>query len=188
MTRKCLIFLCLASIISGLVGQAGTKEYLTDQEMEKMRETYDVDARLKILMEAAALRLKSAEDRLNGIESEPGDPLEFFTPENMLDSYYQIIRSAMMNLDDAAQNPRRDNGIQIQGVRKKSPAEMLTKGLKTLKSETEKSAKQLEILKKIAEEKNKEELWNLVNSAIDVTNGAHEGAEYGLSKQPSSEK
>ena len=177
MSWKCLIFLCLASIISGLAGQAGTKEYLTDQEMEKMRETYDVDA-----------RLKSAEDRLNGIESEPGDPLEFYTPENMLDSYYQIIRSAMMNLDDAAQNPGRDNGIQIQGVRKKSPAEMLTKGLKTLKSATEKSAKQLEILKKIAEEKNKEELWNLVNSAIDVTNGAHEGAEYGLSKQPSSEK
>jgi hypothetical protein len=57
-------------------------------------------------------------------------------------------------------------------------------GLKALRSATESSAKELEILKKIAEEQKKEELWNLVNKAIDITNGAHEGAVSGLKKAP----
>jgi len=56
--------------------------------------------------------------------------------------------------------------------------------MKALKGATESAAKELEILKKIAEEKQKEELWDLVNKAIDITNGAHEGAELGLSKEP----
>jgi histone H3/H4 len=51
-----------------------------------------------------------------------------------------------------------------------------------LKTATEKALVQLGILKRIAEEKKKEELWNLVNKAIDVTNGAHEGAESGITK------
>jgi len=178
-----LLFLILTGIP---VPDGAGKEYLTDKEIEKIQDTYDIDKRVKIYMEAAALRLKTAEDRLNGKESEPGDPLEFFTPEDMLDGYYNILRSVMMNLDDAAERPGRDNGVYVASVEQKSPREMFSSALKTLKSETEKAVRRLEVLKKIAEEKEKEELWNLVNSAIDVTNGAHEGAEHGLSKQRSS--
>ena len=36
----------------------------------------------------------------------------------------------------------------------------------------------------IAEEKKKEELWDLVNQAIDITTGAQEGAETALAKDP----
>jgi hypothetical protein len=59
------------------------------------------------------------------------------------------------------------------------------KALKQLKSETEKDLEELLILKKIAEEKKNEHLWDLINEAVEITNGAHEGAGYGLSKQPS---
>ena len=61
---------------------------------------------------------------------------------------------------------------------------MVRRALNNLKGSTENSLKRLEILKKIAEEKKMEELWNLVNQAIDVTNGAHEGAELGISRDP----
>ena len=180
------VFLLFVVLTGIPVPDTAAKEYLTDKEIEKIQDTYDIDRRVKIYMEAAALRLKTAEERLTGKESEPGDPLEFFTPEDMLDGYYNIVKSVMMNLDDAAERPNRDNGVYVASVENKSPREKFSGALKTLKSETEKAVRQLEALKKIAEEKKKEELWNLVNSAIDITNGAHEGAEYGLSKQPSS--
>ena len=57
----------------------------------------------------------------------------------------------------------------------------IRKALTTLKKATEQAAKQLGILKKLAEEKNKEELWNLVNKSIKINEGAREGADYGLS-------
>jgi hypothetical protein len=162
------------------------KEFLTDKEIEKIQDNREIDLRVKIYLDAAALRLKTAEERLVGKESEPGDPLEFFTPEDMLDGYYRIIKSIMVNLDDAAVHK------PVLG-RKDSPSadprdweNRIRKALKDLKSSTEKDADELQILKKLAEEKRKEQLWKLVNDAIDITNGAHEGAEYGLSKRSSS--
>ncbi len=147
------------------------KEYLTPKEIEKIQDAQELDKRVKIYLEAATLRLKTAEERLNGKESEPGDPMEFFSAEDMVDGYYQIIRSVMLNLDGATQNPRTDKG-------------MFVKALKNLKESTERSQKDLEILKKIAEDKRMEGLWNAVNRSLDITQGAHEGAQTALSKEP----
>ena len=177
-----VLLLCISLFIAVPAGMA--KEFLTSKEIEKIQDTYLIDARVKIYMEAAALRLKAAEERLTGKESTPGDPLEFFTPEDMLDGYYRILKSVMMNIDDAAQNPGRTSGVRINGETARNDKQRIGNALKLLKSETEKDLDELLILKKIAEEKKKEQLWNLVNEAIDITNGAHEGAEYGLSKQP----
>jgi hypothetical protein len=195
--RQFFSLLLLFPVFIAAAPAAGrAKEFLTDKEIDQIRENQDIDARVKIYMEAAALRLKTAEERLNGKESEPGDPLEFFTPEDMLDAYYRILKSVMANIDDAA-NPDKasslrdraladDCGYNCGSNRKQvTKSDMLRKALKNLKSETEKNAAQLEVLKKIAEQKNKEELWNLVNNAIEINTGAREGAEYGLSKQPS---
>ena len=163
-----LIWMCG---LSGTRGYAG-KEFLTDKEIEAIQINQEIHMRVKFYLEFAESRLKTAEDRLNGVESVAGDPLEFFTPEEMVDGYYRILRSVMINLDEAYQNsdPR---------VRPK-----VRRALKNLKGSTERALKQLEILKKIAEEKKMEELWNLVNNAIDVTNGAQEGAELGISRDP----
>jgi hypothetical protein len=171
-----LLFLAAVLIGPALAAYAAPeKEFLTEKEIKKIQESQDVDWRVKIYMDAASLRLKSAEERLTGKESKEGDPLEFFSPEEMLDSYYRIMRSLMYNLDDAFQKPGKGR-------------EKIGKALKSLKDGTESAGKELEILKKIAEDQKKEELWNSVNQAIDITNGAHEGAIYGLSKEPSLEK
>ena len=71
------------------------KEFLTPDEIFKIQEAQEVEKRIKIYMDAAALRLKTAEERLQGKESVAGDPLEFFTVQEMLDGYNRIIRSVM---------------------------------------------------------------------------------------------
>jgi len=78
-----------------------TREYLTPDEITKIQDAQEIDLRIKIYLQAGALRLKAAEERLNGKESAPGEPLEFYSVEEMLDGYYQIVRSVMINLDDA---------------------------------------------------------------------------------------
>lgn len=148
---------------------SAAKEFLTPREIEKIQEAQEIDKRAKIYVEAAALRLKSAEERLSGKESEPGDPLEFFTVEDMLDGYYQIVRAVMFNVDDAFQKPGTDKG-------------QLRKALKTLQEGTKKAEQDLQVLKKLAEEKRREQVWNLARQALDITLGAREGAESGLAQ------
>jgi len=149
----------------------GGKEFLTAKEIEKIQDAQEVGQRVKIYLEAAGLRLKVAEERLNGKESEPGDPLEYYSVEEMVEGYYRVIRSVMLNMDEALEKPNTDR-------------EKFGKALKALKETTERAAKSLEVLKKVAEEKRNEELWNLVNLSIDITQGAHDGAVLGLSKHP----
>jgi hypothetical protein len=145
------------------------KEFLTDKEIAAIQDAQAIDVRVLIYMDAAKLRLKAAEDRWVGKESPEGDPLEFFTPEDMLDGYNRILKSVMTNLDAAFR----------QGVPEQ---EKVRRALKTLKESTEAMSRELEILKKLTEEKKKEESWNLTNQAIEITQNAHAGAEYGLSK------
>jgi hypothetical protein len=151
------------------------KEFLTDQEIEKLQDAQEIDLRVKIYLEAAALRLQTAEERLTGKDSEAGDPMEFYAPEDLLDAYYRILRSVMINLDDAFQKPAGDRN-------------KIVKALKNLKESSDKSLKRLAVLKKIAEEKQKQDLWNRVNEAIEVTSGARDGAELGLSREQPSDK
>jgi hypothetical protein len=67
------------------------KEFLTPQEIAKIQDAQEIDKRVKVYLEAAALRLKTISDRLAGKESVAGDPLEFFSLEDMLDGYYRIL-------------------------------------------------------------------------------------------------
>jgi hypothetical protein len=169
----CPLLLLITTGIPVLVPFGQAREFLTDKEIERIQDAQRIDERVKIYMEAAELRLKTAEERLMGKEPTEGDPLEFFSPEDLLDAYYRILKSVMFNLDDAAQTPGNDLSY-VKGA------------LKTLKKTTENAAKELGVLKRIAEEQKKENLWNLVNKAMDITDGSHEGAEYGLSKESES--
>jgi hypothetical protein len=147
------------------------KEFLTPAEITKIQDAQEVEKRIKIYLDAAELRLRAAEERLNGQEAAEGDPMEFFTVEDMLDGYFQILRSVMLNLDDATQKKNIDQ-------------EKLTKALKNLKDTTGKATRSLEILKKMAEEKKLEKVWNLTNQAIDINRGANEGATMALASRP----
>lgn len=169
------LVLLLRLLLGGLPASAqqkpGFKEYLTEDEITKIQDAQEIDLRTKLYMQAAALRLKVAEERLNGKESEPGDPMEFFSVEDMLGAYDQIVRSVMISVDDAFQKPGGDRAKVV-------------KALKSLKDGTDRALKDLEIIKAIAEEKKLEDVWNLTNQALDIARGAYEGAELGLAGQP----
>lgn len=153
---------------------AAEKEYLTPSEIEKIQDTHEIDRRVKLLLDAGALRLHTSQERLTGKEAEPGDPLELFSVEDLLDGYYRIIRSVMFTLDDEAQKPAPDKA-------------RFSKGLKNLKDAAEHSLKELAILKQMVEDKKLEQPWNLVNRGIEITNGALEGANDALAKEPKTE-
>jgi hypothetical protein len=173
--RVAFISLVFGAMNLGGVANAGPqKEFLTPKEIAKIQDAQEIEQRIKIYMEAAELRLKSAEDRLSGKEAPEGDPLEFYAVDEMLDGYFRIIRSVMLNLDDVAQKPKTDQG-------------KLTKALKNVKDTTERAAKQLDGLKKQAEDKKLESTWNAVNQAIDINKGALEGATIALSNRPASD-
>jgi len=167
------IFACLLLTILGTaaipLAQSASKEFLTPKEIEKVQLAQQIDARVKVYMEAAAFRLKTARERFGGVESEPGAPLEFFTVEEMIEGYNLILQSVMMNLEDAYQDSSRDR-------------EKVKDALTSLKKGTQNAENALAVLKKLAEERLDEKVWNQVNQAIEITTGALEGAELGLSE------
>jgi hypothetical protein len=177
MRPRILLFLLagIFAVVLPITHSVSAREFLTEEEIEKIQEAQEIDRRVKIYLDAAALRLQEAENRLRGVEPMEGDPLEFFTPEDMLEGYYRILRSVMFNIDDAVQKPGYD-------------WERLKKALNDLKKKTEDARRPLEVLKKLAEDNQKEALWNLVNEAIDITGGAHDGAEFGLAKMKKEEE
>jgi len=159
----------LVVLFFATVSGAAARDFLTDKEITRMQNTQDIDKRTGIYMDAASLRLRTVSDRFTGKESEPGDAMEFYSQEEMLDDYYRIMERVMLVVDDAFEFPRRRENINIK------------KALQTLKSESSDNLKRLSALMKLTEEKRKEELRNRVNRAIDITGGVLDGAEEGLS-------
>jgi hypothetical protein len=158
----------MALLIFAMLPGAFARDFLTEQEIKRMQNTQDIDRRTNIYMDAALLRLRTAQDRFDGKESVPGDEMEFFSQEDMLDDYYRIIDRVMLIVGDAFESPRRRENINIK------------KALNTLKSESSDNLKKLAELMKLAGEKQKEGLRNRVNRAIDITGGLLDGAEEGL--------
>lgn len=172
--KKLVLSLIPAIILSGIIAGVyarSAREFLTEEETESIQIKQEIGPRIQAYLSFAALRLKSAEARLLGAATEPGDPLEYFTPEDMLDGYYRIMNSVMLNLEEAA---RKAGGPDNSDIRKT---------LKELYKSTETSLRRLEFLEKLATEQNKQELLRLIHRAVDITNGAHEGAGYGLSEK-----
>ena len=159
----------LIFLLVHVLAHVDAKEFLTPEEIEKVQNAREIGARVGVYLEAASLRLQSAENRLAGKESEPGDPLEFATPQEMIDAYYRIIRSIMFNVEEAFERPDTD-------------PESLSQALKNLKKGGEKAAKDLNVLRKLCEEKRDAEAWNAVAECTKITSAAVEGAKLGISK------
>ncbi|MDR0310448.1 MAG: hypothetical protein LBJ21_02565 [Acidobacteriota bacterium] len=169
--KKCRYGLTVvfALLFYPLLSGAWARDFLTDQEITRMQKTQDIDRRTDIYMAAATLRLRSAQDRFEGKESEPGDAMEFYSQEDMLGDYYKIIERVMLIVGDAFESPRSRENVNIK------------KALNKLKSKSSDNLKRLFTLQKLAEEKQKEDLWHGINRAIDITGGVLDGAEEGLS-------
>jgi hypothetical protein len=163
--------LVLGLFLASSAGAQPGREFLTQQEIARIQDAQEIDQRVKVYLEAAALRLKTVSERLAGKESLPEEPLEFFSVEDMLDGYYRILHAVMLNLEDASRNPKIDQ-------------KKFQTAMKNLKSSTEAAGKQLEALKKIAEEQRKEEVWKLVGRAMEITKGARDGATASARKYP----
>ena len=165
--REILIIIPLMFLMT--LSGAFARDFLSEQEIKRLQKTQDIDRRTDIYMTAASLRLGAAMDRFEGKESEPGDAMEFYGWEDMLDDYFKISERVMLIVDDAFESPRRRENINIK------------KALNTLKSESRNNLKKLTALRKLSEEKRMESLWDYVNRAIDITEGLLDGAEEGLS-------
>jgi hypothetical protein len=176
--NRAAFLLSIGILLSGLVAFASrnpVREFLTEKEIEAIQENQDIATRTKMYLQAATLRLVSAQARLTGEETEPGAPLEFLTPEDMLDGYYRIIQSVMANLEDAYQIRRPDR----DGIKK---------ALKYLRYRMENDLDKLELLEKMAAEREKKEFLDLVRRAVDIAKGADSGAKESLSSKPFSSK
>jgi hypothetical protein len=165
-----------ALLFSMALPGAWARDFLTKQEITRLQNTQDIDRRTRIYMDAAALRLRAAQDRIEGKEPKPGDAMEFLNQEDMLDDYYKIMDRLILIIDDAFGSPRRRENINIK------------RALNTLKSESSGNLKRLLALMKLAEEKKKEDLRNRVGRAVYITGGILDGADEGLSQLAEREK
>jgi len=168
---KMLLPLLAFSLLAGALPPPGrARDFLTGREIALMQNVQSIDKRTGVYMDAAALRLATALDRFEGRESSPGDALEFYSQEEMLDDYCEILEHVMVVVGEAFDEPRRRENVNIK------------KALKTLKAEMERDRERLGALKRLAEERRDEGLWNRVNRALDVTAGVLDGAGEGLAR------
>lgn len=158
--QKCLLVFLLLSLLFILsFSSAGhARDFLTDKEIERLQETQSVAARTRIYMDAAALRLKTVKDKLSNKEYEAGDPMELLMPEEVIDAYCKILRSVHLITGYAIEAPNRKGNESVE------------KALTILKAETTIALKELDILLRMAEEKQRNLLSGSINDAIDVTN------------------
>jgi hypothetical protein len=176
--KRAALILLIGIQLTGLdafASRNARKEFLTEQEIDAIQENQEIAPRTKLYLQAATLRLVSAEARLNGQEPEPGDPLEFQTPEDMLDGYYQILQSVMTNIDDAFQS-RRPN---VEGIKQ---------ALKYLRFRIGNDLTKLELLEKTAVARKRDEIVRLVRRAVEIAKGADADAKEALSNRPFSSK
>ena len=168
--RKLLLTLLIGTISLGpalFAAPRASREYLTKEEIALVQAKQKIGPRIEYYLRIAELRLESARARLEGEETLPGDPLEYFTPEDMLDGYYRILNSVMLNLEEAYQKSGFD-------------AASLQKALKELNKRTEECSRILGVLETLAKERDDEEMQRLVARASDITHGAREGASQAL--------
>jgi hypothetical protein len=156
--RRWILFILPAILGIFFFRQIGhARDYLSDKEIELLQDTRSVAKRTRISMNAAALRLKTASDKLFNKEYEAGDPMELLLPEEVMEDYCKILHSVQLNVAYAVEKPHRTGNETVE------------KALTTLKEETEKALRSLEVLQRIAKEKQRDTLLDHIQDAIELT-------------------
>ena len=168
--RWILFAVLLGSSFALYAANPRSREYLTEAEIARVQAEQKIKPRVAFYLQAALSRLKSAESRLRREAIEPGDPLEYFTPEDMIEGYYQILNSVMTNLEDAHERGNRDRS-SIPGA------------LKELKKRMQQCELYLDSLETLAKEQENKALLQLIQKAGEATQGALAGAEYALKEK-----
>ena len=165
-----------ALLLFAPLSDARARDFLTEIEITQLRNAPNIDKRTDIYMDAALMRLRSVQDRFEGKESEPGDAMEFYSQQDMLDDYTEIMNRVVLIVGDAFEMPhhRENTGIK--------------RALNILKSKCSESFNRLAELRKNAEKKQLKSLLNNINHTIDVINDILDGAKEGLALLAEREK
>ena len=143
------------------------REFLLNKEIDQIREAQEIDRRTELYLQFAALRMTTLKDRMKGIESKEGDPLEFYSIADLIYAYGRCIKAVESNLDEAVTFKRTD-------------PKRLVKALNLLKDFATKSLPDLEVASQFAVAKKDEPLYKSVQSALEIAQAAIEGSTEGL--------
>jgi hypothetical protein len=144
-------------------------DQFTNVETQKLRDNQDLGHRVGILLTIAETRLAEIGRRMKKqewTEKEP-NPLEFYTPEQMIHAYERAVDAVMINIDEKAKY-------------KLAPPKEIRKALEKLSEKITAFEPQLAPVKELAVQTKDEILYREVLRAEKTTGIARKGALYGL--------
>jgi len=162
--KRCMLFLALGAALAAPAG-AQRREFLTDGEIDQIREAQDPNQRLKLYMQFARQRIAAVEKVLAGNEPNRGQFIH-----EQIEEYDRIIEAADYNVD--------------QALKKRH---LFRKGLEAaLKAEPE-FLQALEAFR-ARNPKDLEEYRFILDQAIESTRDSLQGLREALGKQPKGKK
>ncbi|MBI1747986.1 MAG: hypothetical protein HYR55_15570 [Acidobacteria bacterium] len=143
------------------------REFLLAKEIKQIREAQEIDQRAELYLKFAAMRMVTFKERMKGIESKEGDPMEFYAPADLIHGFGRCLKAVEANIDEAI-------------LYRKTETKKLVKALSLLKNFAGKSRPDLDEAEQMAVAKKDESLYNSVKEAANITRAAIEGATEGL--------
>ena len=144
-------------------------DQFTDAEFELLRDAQELKMRVKVFLKIAEARLDEIERRMAGIEWEKEDPnpLEFYTYAQLARAYQGSIQGIMINIDEKARH-------------KIATEKDIKKSLELLNSRVQTFIPRLEPVKKLAEDRQDEDLYLEWREAWKASQKALQGSQFGL--------
>ncbi|MFQ5740356.1 MAG: hypothetical protein ACE5JX_15215 [Acidobacteriota bacterium] len=147
-------------------------DQFTQAEYEKIQLAQKLSNRVKVFLKIAESRLREISTRIRDHQEKEQDPkesnpLEFFTPAQMVHAYSKAIDGVMVNIDDRAK-------------RKTESKKEIHKSLKQLNKRILKFIPQLEAFQEFALQTRDEELYREVQKAMKTSDIARKGSQLGL--------
>ena len=144
-------------------------DQFTGVEYEQVQDAQELKPRVKVFLKIAEARLDEIERRMARIEREKEDPnpLEFYTYAQLARAYQRSLAGIMINIDEKARYK-----IASEKDIKKS-LELLNSGIQTF-------LPRLEPVKKLAEEREDEDLYLEWREAWKASRKALQGSQFGL--------
>ncbi len=144
-------------------------DQFTGVEYEQVQDAQELKPRVKVFLKIAEARLDEIERRMARIEWEKEDPnpLEFYTYAQLARAYQRSLAGIMINIDEKARYK-----IASEKDIKKS-LELLNSGIQTF-------LPRLEPVKKLAEDRQEEDLYLEWREAWKASRKALQGSQFGL--------
>lgn len=163
--RVCLCLLALGPLCRSVAAQ----DWLTPDELEKLRLYQSLNQRVDFYMKIAETRLEATQSRLRGKSSPEGDPLEFMSQVELISGCRAALRASMMSIQDYVSY-------------KKLRGPELSKSLKKLKKTSESFLPPLKKILAGALQRRDEPLARATHACIQFAESAVRGVKDALEK------